>query len=349
MSRRAPQLDPNSPLSPHSSHATGVAHVSHRRILTGRCASRRAASRAIAVAALRRLHALDAPTTGGGAMQSGRLTVAAPSPDPRVGLKAGLWDAGQAAVEHPPRLERPSRREKFVGATNSDLAFIGPYVIQGSYNGYQVWDISNPAHPTLKVGVLSARRRRATCRSTRTCCSCRPRHRRRDRLRRAGRATAGEQGAHSRHPHLRHHRHRESEVRRQRADVPRIAHAHACSSIRRTRTTSTSTSRDRPASASAAGAARAARALSPSKDPNSPLFRIEVIKVPLAHPEQAAIVSSPRIFNDLAEAADARATAGRRGSRWRRSARRRRSSSTIFGDDDPRCRPSSRSRCSTAS
>ena len=34
-------------------------------------------------------------------------------------------------------------------------------------------------------------------------------------------------------------------------------------------------------------------------DPNSALFRIEVIKVPLAHPEQAAIVSSPRIFNDL--------------------------------------------------
>jgi hypothetical protein len=34
-------------------------------------------------------------------------------------------------------------------------------------------------------------------------------------------------------------------------------------------------------------------------DPNSVKFRIEVIKVPLAHPEQAAIVSSPRIFNDL--------------------------------------------------
>jgi hypothetical protein len=38
----------------------------------------------------------------------------------------------------------------------------------------------------------------------------------------------------------------------------------------------------------------------PEQDPNSALFRIEVIKVPLAHPEQAAIVSSPRIFNDLA-------------------------------------------------
>ena len=34
-------------------------------------------------------------------------------------------------------------------------------------------------------------------------------------------------------------------------------------------------------------------------DPNTAEFRIEVIKVPLAHPEQAAIVSSPRIFNDL--------------------------------------------------
>jgi hypothetical protein len=39
--------------------------------------------------------------------------------------------------------------------------------------------------------------------------------------------------------------------------------------------------------------------LAPDEDPNSALFRIEVIKVPLASPEKAAIVSSPRIFNDL--------------------------------------------------
>src|SRR5690606_33722341 len=37
----------------------------------------------------------------------------------------------------------------------------------------------------------------------------------------------------------------------------------------------------------------------PEEDPNSALFRIEVIRVPLANPEQAAIVSSPRIFEDL--------------------------------------------------
>jgi hypothetical protein len=39
----------------------------------------------------------------------------------------------------------------------------------------------------------------------------------------------------------------------------------------------------------------------PDKDPNSALFRIEVIKVPLANPAAAAIVASPRIFNDLKE------------------------------------------------
>src|SRR5207245_496219 len=33
--------------------------------------------------------------------------------------------------------------------------------------------------------------------------------------------------------------------------------------------------------------------------PSTALFRIEVIQVPLAHPEQAHIVSSPRIFQDL--------------------------------------------------
>ena len=40
-------------------------------------------------------------------------------------------------------------------------------------------------------------------------------------------------------------------------------------------------------------------ALSPDEDPNSSLFRIEVIRVPLDNPAYAAIVSSPRIFQDL--------------------------------------------------
>ena len=76
-----------------------------------------------------------------------------PTPDPRIGLRAGLTDAGQAIwnlrlVSHTPS---PA---SFARITNSDLAFLGPYAIQGNYNGYQVWDISNPEAPALKVGYV---------------------------------------------------------------------------------------------------------------------------------------------------------------------------------------------------
>ncbi len=38
----------------------------------------------------------------------------------------------------------------------------------------------------------------------------------------------------------------------------------------------------------------------PDKDPNTSLFRIEVIKVPLARPQDAKIVATPRVFGDAA-------------------------------------------------
>ena len=65
----------------------------------------------------------------------------------------------------------PSGRS--LGATHSDLAFTGKYTIQGNYNGFEIYDISNPAKPVLAQTLPAARRRRTTCRSTRTCCSCR--------------------------------------------------------------------------------------------------------------------------------------------------------------------------------
>jgi hypothetical protein len=73
----------------------------------------------------------------------------APQPDSRVGLKGGRFDAEQAtwnlkvvANTAPP--------EQFINATHSDLAFLGNYAIQGNYNGILVWDISNPSRPVLK-------------------------------------------------------------------------------------------------------------------------------------------------------------------------------------------------------
>ena len=64
----------------------------------------------------------------------------------RVGLRA----ASTCADAHEPsRSVGTKPAEKFVGSTNSDLAFIGKYAIQGNYNGFQVWDISVPSKPSL--------------------------------------------------------------------------------------------------------------------------------------------------------------------------------------------------------
>src|SRR5262245_46551703 len=76
------------------------------------------------------------------------LSTSPPSPDPRVGLGAGLMDAAEAAWNLRVVSKTPPS-EKFLGATNSDLAFNGKYAIQGSYNGYQVWDISDPTKPVI--------------------------------------------------------------------------------------------------------------------------------------------------------------------------------------------------------
>ena len=76
------------------------------------------------------------------------VSAAAPSPDPRVGLKAGWWDAGQAAWNMNMVSTTPPTG-KSLGATHSDLAFSGKYTIQGHYNGFDIYDISNPEKPVL--------------------------------------------------------------------------------------------------------------------------------------------------------------------------------------------------------
>ncbi|MBA3855261.1 MAG: hypothetical protein C0503_12675, partial [Gemmatimonas sp.] len=72
--------------------------------------------------------------------------------DARVGLSAGLFDAGVATSGM--RVVASARSpEGFLGITNSDLAFSGNYVIQGNYNGPVIWDISNPSSPQLVAAV----------------------------------------------------------------------------------------------------------------------------------------------------------------------------------------------------
>jgi hypothetical protein len=87
--------------------------------------------------------------------------VIATSNDPRIGLKPGLYDAGSASrnlelIGHADRLPNfsdPKNLGSF-GFLNGDLAFVGNYVFQGGFNGLQVWDVSNPAHPSLRTSLV---------------------------------------------------------------------------------------------------------------------------------------------------------------------------------------------------
>ncbi|MGH6690067.1 MAG: LVIVD repeat-containing protein, partial [Gammaproteobacteria bacterium] len=180
---------------------------------------------------------------------------------------------------------------------NSDIAFTGNYVIQGNFNGYQVWDISNPSQPTLVKGFV--------CPASQSDVSVY-----RNLLFVSGEGmggrldcgTGGISGAVS------HDRLRGIRI----FDISDIRNPKYIGNVQTCRGSHTHTVLADPKdpanvyiyiSGSAPVRPEAemvgCSALSPREDPNSALFRIEVIRVPLANPAQAAIVSSPRIFQDL--------------------------------------------------
>jgi hypothetical protein len=224
------------------------------------------------------------------------MSTTAPSPDPRVGLHAGLRNAAEAKWNLRVVSETPPSPQ-FVGITNSDLAFTGNYAIQGSYNGYQVWDIADSRKPVLKTAYV--------CPASQSDVSVY-----RNLLFVSGedlsaRLDCGSEGVTDTVSKAR--------LRGVRIfDITDITHPRNVGNVQTCRGSHTHTVLVDPKDTanvyvyiSGSSQVRSAAELPgcvaalPSEDPNSALFRIEVIKVPLAHPEQAAIVSSPRIFHDL--------------------------------------------------
>ena len=224
------------------------------------------------------------------------MSTVAPSPDPRVGLRAGLMDAAEATWNLRV-LSRTQPSAQFVGITNSDMAFTGPYAIQGSYAGYQIWDISNPSQPTLKTAYY--------CPASQSDVSVYQNLLFVSGEGLTGRVDCGAQGV-------------KDTVSTDRLrglrifDITDIGHPKNVGNVQTCRGSHTHTVVVDPNDKdnvyvyiSGSAGVRSPNELSgcvntsPEKDANSALFRIEVIKVPLAHPERAAIVSSPRIFNDL--------------------------------------------------
>jgi hypothetical protein len=81
--------------------------------------------------------------------------------DPRIGLSPGLDNAGVAAnglelLAHqnkPQGFFDPANPGSF-GFVNSDLSFEGNVAAVGNFNGFQLYDISNPAAPALISAVV---------------------------------------------------------------------------------------------------------------------------------------------------------------------------------------------------
>ena len=221
----------------------------------------------------------------------------APNPDPRIGLKAGLMNAGEAAWNMRV-VSRTAPSGKFLGSTNSDLAFKGNYVIQGNYNGYQIWDISNPAAPSLRLAnYCPASQSDVSVYKNLLFVSAEGN---------TGRIDCGDQGV----------KETVSDARIKGVrifDITDIEHPRNVANVQTCRGSHTHTVVVDPKDkdnvyvyVSGSSAVRPDAELhgcsdaTPDKDPSSAHFRIEAIKVPLAHPEQAAIVTSPRIFDNLA-------------------------------------------------
>ncbi len=77
--------------------------------------------------------------------------------DPRNGLKPGKYDAGEAGegLRLVSFSKKPAQFDSVAGLRfiNSDLAFGGHYVYEGNFAGFMVWDVANPAQPKMVAVV----------------------------------------------------------------------------------------------------------------------------------------------------------------------------------------------------
>lgn len=236
-------------------------------------------------------------------MQSNEPRMTWDPDDPRPGLRAG-WTDAEEAIWNLRKLTSLQRPEGFVNPetpgdgrfNNTDLAFQGNRLFQGNYNGFQVFDISDPSNPRLEVAVvcpggqgdvsvygdllvMSAQENR-------------------------GRLDCGVEGVEE----------TVSDVRMLGVrifDISDLGNPRQVAAVQSCRGSHTHTLVEDPTDPDnlyiyiqGTGGVRPADELpgcvsaEPEEDENTALFRIEVVRVPLAAPEQAEIVNTPRIFAD---------------------------------------------------
>jgi hypothetical protein len=268
--------------------------------------------------------------------------------DPRVGLKPGLYDAGEAAMgmQHLAFVKKPDAFrmaatdpddpsvKKTLGLlgisdikkipkpmqlviaqlafSNSDFAFQGTHLFQGNFYGVNFYDISNPAKVSLITSlVCPGGQGDVSVYGNLLFMSVEMPN---------GRLDCGVQGFPPLPPpepgHEKDHRIPTASPDRFRGvrvfDISDIKNPKQVAAVQTCRGSHTHTLVVDPNDkdnvylyVSGTSFVRQSEELAgcsgeekPEKDPNTSLFRIDVIKVPLAAPQEAKVVSSPRVFID---------------------------------------------------
>jgi hypothetical protein len=221
--------------------------------------------------------------------------------DPRVGLPPGLTGAGVAArhMEHlanRPRPEALASAGTGLSAGNSDLAFQGDHVFVGNFAGFQVFDVSDPAAPVLRTTVVCpGGQGDVSVLGHLLFMSVEQLH---------GRVDCGAQGVAGA---VSPERFRGVRI----FDISELDRPRQVAAVQTCRGSHTHTLVPDPADddvvyvyVSGAAPVRpeaelaGCSGLDPGRDPETALFRIEVIRVPLAAPHEARVVSEPRLFAD---------------------------------------------------
>jgi hypothetical protein len=242
--------------------------------------------------------------------------------DPRANLKAGVKDAGVAAWNMelvanlpkpegffdpaqppgfvpPPRKEgepRPPQNPNALGFTNSDLAFSGNHIVVGNYHGFNTYNIERANRPQLIASVV--------CPGGQGDVSIHGNLLFMSVEQTRGRVDCGLQGV---VPPVSNERFRGVRI----FDISDLKNPKQVAAVQTCRGSHTHTLVPDPRDkshiyvyGSGTGPVRAGEELVGcsgkdfKEDPNTSLFSIDVIEVPLAAPQNARIVNQPRIFMD---------------------------------------------------
>ena len=252
--------------------------------------------------------------------------------DPRVGLKPGLRDAGEAAKnlekiaalpkpegffdpkqpggaptppERDPNAPEPDpnappdpRFANMLAFANSDLAFSGNHLFMGSFHGFNTYDIERPGKPKVLASIV--------CPGGQGDVSVHGNLLFMSVEQTRGRIDCGTQGVQTPVSSERFRGIRIFDI----TDISKPKQIAAVQTCRGSHTHTLVPDLNDKANlyiyGSGTGAVRSGdelagcSGLKPDEDPNTALFSIDVIQVPLAAPQNAKIVNRPRIFMDTA-------------------------------------------------